>query len=77
MAMKNKSEMIGKRVVFWTNSQVKVEGRIMDKVNVPHTSGTNEYVPMDNYLIADDNGNIYIVNPVMIIRIKTKKTKQK
>ncbi len=58
--------MIGKKVKFRANGdRLLIEGIIMDKVNVPIASGTNEYCPMDNYVI-NANGNIYVVNPIFI-----------
>ncbi len=72
--------MIGKTVSFLHNGS-RYTGEIMDKVNVPIASGTNEYCPMDNYVIAAENGSrqrdvnkhsstenksIYIVNQIMI-----------
>jgi len=60
LVMENEGTMIGKRVVF--NRDRK--GVIRDKVCVPLASGTNEYVPFDNYMIEDDEGALHVINPI-------------
>ena len=59
--------MVNKKVEFYLNS-IRVEGIIRDKVNVPLASGTNEYVPMDSYLIVDNDGDFHVVNPINILK---------
>lgn len=60
--------MKNKKVSFFSNGTTVI-GTIQDKVNIPIASGTNEYVPMDNYLIVDESGNTHIVNPISIKQV--------
>lgn len=65
--------MLGNKVQFRATNGAKTEGIIRDKVNIPLVSGTNEYVPMDNYLIVDADNNVHIVNPINIIVVLQEK----
>lgn len=66
--MGNDSKMIGKTVVFYSNGDETI-GVIEDLLNIPITSGSNQYVPMDNYLIVDSSGAIHIINPIDLISV--------
>ncbi len=62
-------EMIGKRVNFWYENE-KYDGVIKDKLCIPLASNPPRgYVPHDNYLIVNDDGKIFIVNPVNLNHI--------
>ena len=61
--------LIDKRVEFKDTDHNVREGTVEDKVCIPVASGHNEYVEFDQYVIATDDGKLYLVNPLFVIRI--------
>ncbi len=63
--------IVGKKV-SWLQGTRKY-GVVMDKVNIPLASGTDQYCPMDNYKIEEydeyfhsKTGKLHTVNPLFV-----------